>query len=573
MKASDYIVKFLESKGIEYVFGYQGGMITHLVDSLSKSKKVKFVQCYHEQSAAFAAEGYARASGKFGVCITTSGPGATNIVTGIGSAYFDSVPVLYITGQVNSFEYKYDSPIRQKGFQETDIVSIAKPICKRVALCDDPKRLADELANSLSVMLGGRKGPALIDLPMNVQRADVYEEGVVWELDFATTSVKIDEVSMQAAVDAMSNARKPLIICGGGLADAKVNACARSFVMESGCPYVVSLMGKGLVDETDSLCVGMIGSYGNRCANLAFAEADVVLSLGSRLDLRQTGNRNSDLLKDKMFIRVDIDGEELREASLPKQVGINMDVVEFCAALADMGGQFDAGEDWKSRVQELKYIYSQKEDVRCHAQNPLPYEIMDAILSAARDDALFVADVGQNQMWAAQTIRCGARQRFYTSGGMAPMGYAIPAAVGAAFANPGRQIVCFCGDGGFHIAVQSLMLISQYRLPIAVVVFNNHALGMITQFQSLYFNSNFAGTVEEGGYCVPDLRNLASAYGLMYYNVSLTSDISGDILNGPCIVEIAIEGLTTVVPKLEFNKGLNDMSPQWKSDRSSRVDE
>ena len=564
MKVSDYIVAFLESNGIEYVFGYQGGMITHLVDSLSKSRKVKFIQCYHEQSAAFAAEGYARATGKFGVCITTSGPGATNVITGVGNAYFDSIPVLYITGQVNTYEYKYDSPIRQKGFQETDIVSIVRPIVKKAMLCDVPDRLPQDLNEAVTVMTGGRKGPVLLDLPMNVQRAELAS---VDQAPFASADSACAPratFDIERAVEAFATADRPLIVCGGGLADAKTNEIARSFIKASGCPYVVSLMGKGLVDETDRLCVGMIGSYGNRCANLALAEADVVLALGTRLDLRQTGNRNSPLLKDKLFIRVDIDENELKGSRLPRQLDVLADVAGFCALAEGSIARFAPSGAWRERIEELKAEYAQEEDVRRHVQNKLPYETIAQMSQWAQEDALFVADIGQNQMWAAQTVRCKPRQLFYTSGGMAPMGYAVPAAVGAAFANPARQIVCFCGDGGLHISVQSLMLASQYRLPIVVVVFNNHALGMITQFQSLYFNGNLAGTARSGGYLVPSLKDIAAAYGLTYFKVTAVSEMTQRMLEGPVLVDVDLgEELTTVAPKLQFDRDLDDMTPPF----------
>ena len=569
MKASDYIVSFLEEQGIEYVFGYQGGMITHLVDSLSKSRKIKFVQCYHEQSAAFAAEGYARATGRFGVCTTTSGPGATNVVTGIGNAYFDSIPVLYITGQVNSFEYKYDSPIRQKGFQETDIVSIVKPITKYAVLCDDAKHLASELRKSVAIMTGGRKGPVVLDLPMNVQRAELTSEDMYSEAVMRTDKPNVDaKCDVQAARDALCSAKRPLVVCGGGISDKLANDAAKRFLNGSNLPYAVSLMGKGLVDEKNDRCVGMIGSYGNRCANMAFAEADVVLALGSRLDLRQTGNRKSDLLKDKLFIRVDIDGDELCESQLPRQMALKMDVSHFCNEVAslEINGSL-ASDEWITRIKELKDAYSQEEDVRRHVKNKLPYEIMDFCAANAEEDALFVADIGQNQMWAAQAIRCGERQGFYTSGGMAPMGYAIPAAAGAAFANPKRQTLCFCGDGGMHISLQSLMLISQYGLPVSVIVFNNHALGMITQFQSLYFNGNLAGTARVGGYLVPSIRDIAAAYGLPYFKVASASQMTQRMLNGPALVEIDLgEELTTVVPKLQFNQDLDDMTPPFNQE-------
>ena len=563
MKASDYIVEFLESQGIEYVFGYQGGMITHLVDSLSKSRKVKFIQCYHEQSAAFAAEGYARATGRFGVCITTSGPGATNVITGIGNAYFDSIPVLYITGQVNSFEYKYDSPVRQKGFQETDIVSIVKPITKYAVLCDDAKRLSSELSKAVAIMTGGRKGPVVLDLPMNVQRADLACEDMTADAGLCAIMPKVcAKCDVQAAIDAFRLAKRPLVVCGGGLSGRQANAAAQRFLARTDLPYAVSLMGKGLVSENANLCVGMIGSYGNRCANMALAESDVVLALGSRLDLRQTGNRKSALLREKLFIRIDIDFCELNESQLPCQLALNMDVSGFCAAVEDSGLDISPSAEWLERVAGIKEAYSQEKDVARHVKNSLPYEAVGFCGKNASDDALFVADIGQNQMWAAQMVRCGASQGFYTSGGMAPMGYAIPAAAGAAFANPDRQIVCFCGDGGMHMSVQSLMLISQYRLPVSVIVFNNHALGMITQFQSLYFNGNLAGTARAGGYLVPSIKDIAAAYGLPFLRVSSASDLTSEILSGPKIVEIDVgEEGTIVAPKLEFDHDLNDMTP------------
>ena len=322
MKATDHIVRFLEAQGIGCVFGYQGGMITHLVDSLSRSRRIRFIQCYHEQSAAFAAEGYARASGRFGVCITTSGPGATNVVTGMGNAYFDSVPVLYITGQVNTHEYKYGRKIRQLGFQETDIVSVARPVVKWARLSDDPGRLASDLNEAVDEMLSARTGPALIDLPMDVQRAELANCEAPCALRQGRRGKAIGDAEVDAVLSALASARRPFAICGGGLADAAVREGAAEFLLRTGIPYAVSLMGKGHVAEDSDMFVGMIGSYGNRAANLVFSEADAVLCIGTRLDLRQTGCRSSPLLKGIRFIRMDIDSNELEGNPMPNQVGI-----------------------------------------------------------------------------------------------------------------------------------------------------------------------------------------------------------------------------------------------------------
>lgn len=558
MKASDRIVRFLERQGVEYVFGYQGGMITHLVDSLSKSKRVRFVPCYHEQSAAFAAEGYARATGRIGVCLTTSGPGATNTLTSVGNAYFDSVPVLYITGQVNAYEYKYDKKIRQQGFQETDIVSIARPIAKAVKLADDPTRLMLDLRQLVEIAISGRKGPVLLDLPMNVQRADIADgdDAPVKELPL-TENLSADGAKEIASV--FSSANRPLVLCGGGLAKREVREAARAFLRESGYPYVVSLMGKGLVDETNVNCLGMIGSYGNRCANMALARADVVLTLGSRLDLRQTGNRKSELLKNIKFIRIDVDSSELEENRLPNQLAFKGDCATFLSSA--YARQLKCSQTlWCDFAQSLKARFSQENDVERFVEKTLPYDIMNRIGSLATERDDFVVDIGQNQMWAAQMLRPNGCQMFLTSGGMAPMGYAVPAAVGMAFANPNRHVYCLCGDGGLHIAVQSLLLISQYRLPVTVVVFNNQALGMITQFQRLYFDSNMAGTTKDGGYCVPSFSDLAAAYGLRYSCVTETGGFPRCCRGGE-LIEVKLDGLTAVVPKLEFSKDLDDMTP------------
>ena len=563
MKASDYIVRFLEAQGIEYVFGYQGGMITHLVDSLYRSRRIKFIQCYHEQSAAFAAEGYARASGKFGVCITTSGPGATNAITSIGNAYFDSIPVLYITGQVNSGEYKYNRKIRQLGFQETDIVSVVRPISKWAKLADSPDHLATDLKNAVSTMLTPRMGPALIDLPMDVQRAELKIDETPEKIRRICFPDLIQDHDVTTALAALASAKRPFAICGGGLSNVDVQKDAGEFLARTKIPYAVSLMGKGLIPENSDQFVGMVGCYGNRAANLALSEADVVLCIGTRLDSRQTGRRTSPLLKNILFIRIDIDAHEILDNQVPNQIGIVADVADFFHHRTVQAFRQPPPLAWMARIRFLKNVRSQREDVRRFADSKVPYEVLEALSELSENETLFVADIGQNQMWAAQTLRCGSGRGFLTSGGMAPMAYAIPAAVGAAFANPERQIVCICGDGGFHMALQSLMLISQYALRIAIIVFNNHALGMITQFQRLYFNGNLIGTSADGGYLVPDIAHLATAYGIPYRKIRTADALTKQMLNGPIIIEVEIDGLTSVVPKLEFNRSLDDMTPSW----------
>lgn len=551
MKASDCIVKFLESQNITHVFGYQGGMITHLVDSLSKSDKVKYIQCYHEQSAAIAAEGYALEAGKFGVAISTSGPGATNMMTGIADAYFGSIPVLYITGQVNSYEYKYEKKIRQLGFQETDIVSIVKPVTKYAVMVDKPEELENEIKKAITIALSGRKGPVLIDLPMNVSRSDINEFDYNFSVD--TNYPKLDSELFEEAYKELKKAKKPLIICGNGIFQGKYKSEINDFLSKSKIPYVVSMLGKGSVtEELDNFC-GMIGSYGNRCANIILSQTDVVLALGSRLDLRQTGNVNSEILKKIKFIHVDIDEYELNCSKIQNKMNLLADIGEFIRNICNR--EFKISSDWVNYCSNIRDSYSQQNELERNRDAKSPYEAICNIRSNITAATSFVSDVGQNQVWVAQMLRLNNNDSLYSSGGLAPMGFAIPCAVGAAFANPDKKIVCITGDGGFHFALQSLMLISQYHLNVSIYVLNNSSLGMITQFQTLYFDSNMAGTTKNGGYLVPNIKKIAESYNLSYKN-----KFDGKS-ERETIYEISLPELTVVTPKLEYNKDLNNMIP------------
>lgn len=558
MKASDYIVSFLHSKGVDVVFGYIGGMITHLVDSLDKNSDVRYIQTYHEQTAAIAAEGYAIESGKFGVAIATSGPGATNMMTGIADAYFGSIPVLYITGQVNSYEYKYDKPIRQQGFQETDVVSIVKPITKYAVMVDDAKNIRYELEKAIHIATTGRKGPVLIDLPMNISRAEINPDEL---LPYIADSITKKQYDVKKALDAFVKAKNPMVLLGGGCMG--YGKQIEAFVRKHSLPVVTSLMGRGVIDETYDNYIGMVGSYGNRCANMAFEKVDMLLALGSRLDTRQTGAKIDSFMPEGTIVHVDIDENELKSHRLENRIQINTDVLEFLQTIEDC--TIEKNKEWLLWLQELKAKYNQKNEVQNFVDNKAPYLFMEALNDITENGDVITTDVGQNQMWAAQSIKLKQGQKFITSGGLAPMGFSLPVAIGVAFANPSKEIYCLNGDGGFHMAIQSMLLISQYNLNIKVIVLNNASLGMITQFQHLYFDERMAGTTAKGGYLIPDMPAIAKAYGFSYQ--ILTPDKLyklKDVLNvdKPVLVDYQIEGLTTVSPKLEYNKPIYRPTPE-----------
>lgn len=563
VKLSDYIVSYLEAKGVHVVFGYIGGMITHLVDSIASNPQMQFVQTYHEQTASIAAEGYAIETGNFGVAISTSGPGATNMMTGIADAYFSSVPVLYLTGQVNTYEYKYDKPIRQQGFQETDVVSIVKPITKYAKLVDIATDIRYELDKAIYLALSGRKGPVLLDLPMDIQRTEINPEELRSYFPEETDiPLSVDWEEVHLLVNA---SKRPILLLGAGCQFLDT-FLLQEFIDRTQIPVVTSLMGRGIMDETYANYLGMVGSYGNRCANMGIANADLLITLGSRLDTRQTGAMLDGFLSKGKIIQVDIDQDELEYHRLSNRLKVNCSVESFLEEEKTDHFNFGNLAEWNKYLHGLKNKYNQDKEIERFVENKSPYSFMQRLNTVTEKGDIICADIGQNQMWAAQTLKLKENQHFVTSGGLAPMGFSIPVAVGCSFANPDKTIYSINGDGGFHMAVQALLLISQYDLPIKVIVLNNSALGMITQFQHLYFNDRMAGTTENGGYIVPDIESLAKAYRLPYFkldetlldNAVIWSEI-GKCRN--CIIEYCIEGMTSVSPKLEYNKPISQPTP------------
>ncbi len=565
IKLSDYIIDFLEKRKTKYIFGYIGGAITHLVDSAHKNKNIKFIQVYHEQTAAIAAEGYSMNSEGVGVAMATSGPGATNLITGIADAYLDSIPCIFITGQVNTHEYKYNKPIRQQGFQETDIINIVKPITKYAVLIDDPNKIKYYLEKAFFIVRDGRPGPVLLDIPLDIQRKEINLN----ELQgYTAPKIRSKKLDIEQIKRIIGKSKRPMLLAGGGLINSKAQKQLFIFAKKNKIPVVTSLMGKGSFPEDSPLYVGMIGSYGNRCANICIANSDLLISIGSRLDTRQTGTALNSFLRKGKIIQVDIDENELKYHRLKRRYCIKSDAKLFLNNLISKT-QIKPREEWLEYISKIKEEFNQQKEINNTNINKFPYIIIKRLNEFSKKNNLFFADVGQNQMFAAQMLKITKNQRFFTSGGLAPMGYALPAAIGASFAyNHKRKIFVITGDGGFHISLQSLMLISQYKIPINIIVLNNQSLGMIRQFQELYFNKKEVATTKKSGYLVPDIKKIAEAYNLKYYSIK-KEDLNHEqylkkILKNSTssIIECFTGTNTTVVPKLEVNKPIEELSPK-----------
>jgi len=570
MKVSDYIVKFLENMNVKYVYGFIGGSITHLFDSLSKSQKIKFIHCYHEQAAAFGASASAKLSGNLSVVFVTSGPGATNLITGIADAYFDSSPVLFITGQVNTYDFKYDLKVRQKGFQETDIVKIVNPITKYSVLVDDSKCVESELKKAVSIALNGRKGPVLLDLPMDIQRQMIkVSSPSSFTIDTQKIECLLDDKIISDILKLISSSKSPIILAGGGCRNSNSKNELLKFAEKLNIPVVVSLMGKDAFPHNHKSFGGFIGAYGNRYGNILLAKSDLLIVLGSRLDSRQIGNEITPFLN-KKIIRIDIDKDEIESSKLEYYTKLVCDVYQF---LKLMNLFLERGkiilpknEEYILKVQKLKKRFDPISEMRRAHEEDWHYRVMKSISDNLADDDIVCVDVGQNQMLAAQVLSIRRDQRFINSGGMAPMGYALPAAVALSIETKKRVIV-ITGDGGMQINIQELNNVAFYKLPIIIFVFNNKSLGMIKQFQKLYFNSNYFATNEKSGYNSCNFTGIAKSYGIeaiqIHQNENAILEVSRILQKSkmPLLVEFVMNYPSYVYPKLEYNKPIDEIDP------------
>jgi len=564
MKLSDFIVEFLRQNGVTSVFELCGGSIIHVLDSLHKQKKIKIVSMHHEQAAAIAAEGFARCTGKIGVAMATSGPGATNMITGIASCFFDSIPCVFITGQVNTYEFKFDKPVRQIGFQETDIVSIVRPIVKYAQLVTDPDKIKYCLEKAFYLAQESRPGPVLLDIPMNVQRADIVPGRLkafiapsAKKVHFAIND-KIDK-----CIESLLLSRRPVVLTGGGVRLANAQEELRRFIEKTGIPVVTSLMGIDAFPGDSRFFIGMLGTYGNRYANLAVANSDLILALGTRLDTRQTGTNPKTFARGAKIIHVDIDKNEL-DNKIKADLPINADIKVFLAALNKSLRKFDKARliDWQKRVSGYKKRYPSFQLPKTASITPNFF--IRKLSDSLAGNSIICADVGQNQIWAAQSLIMKKNMRFLTQGGMGAMGSALPMAVGASIAYTGRPILAICGDGGFQLNIQELETIYHHGLPVKIIILNNSCYGMVRQFQKQYFNSVFQSTVI--GYSCPDFRKVAQAYKIKALRITNNFQISRAFKwlfkdNAPALLEVKIPRHIQVLPKLSVGRPIEEQDP------------
>ncbi|PKM90251.1 MAG: acetolactate synthase, large subunit, biosynthetic type [Firmicutes bacterium HGW-Firmicutes-12] len=560
LNGAQYLIKFFENKGVEYIFGYPGGKVIFLYDVLGKST-LKHVLARHEQGAVHAADGYARVTGKPGVCFATSGPGATNLVTGIANAYLDSVPLIAITGQVGLADIGRDS------FQEADIMGITMPITKHSYMVKDIELLPAVLEEAWNVATTGRPGPVLVDIP-----SDIFSGTV----DFSATTHNITtrkgprknglEEQISKVLEAIKMAKKPLLMLGGGIIASRAWEQLEEFVKYTGMPVVTTLMGKGAIPDKNTNVLGMVGMHGIPAANLALNSCDLLLAIGVRFSDRVTG-KPENFLFDTTIVHVDIDPAELCK-NVNTEIPVVCDAGRFLTAI--MTGfkkekQTFQLDEWLSQINEFekKYplLYDKEKTLK-------PQYVIEETARIAGEKAVVVTDVGQHQMFVAQFFPLGGIRNFVTSGGLGTMGFGLPAAIGAAFGRPKENILLFSGDGSIQMNIQELATIAQNNLPIKIFVLNNSCLGMVRQWQELFFKEHYAQTIFTYN---PDFIRLAEAYGITALRISEPEEAKGIIVQalnteGPVLIECIVDQSENVFPIIPPGGGPHEMLGRWQGE-------
>jgi len=561
LSGGEIIVQFLKDEGVEYVFGYPGGAVLHIYDALYGQEDIRHILVRHEQAATHAADGYARSTGKPGVVLVTSGPGVTNAVTGIATAYMDSIPMVVLSGQVPR------PYIGSDAFQEVDAVGITRPCVKHNFMVRSTEELAEVLKKAFYIATTGRPGPVLVDIPKDVTDPNykvdyVYPEKV--SLRSYNPTVKGHPKQIKKAVDLLLSAKRPMIYTGGGVVLSDGAKELIDLVRKLGYPITSTLMGLGAYPGTDPQFLGMLGMHGTYEANMAMHECDVLFAVGARFDDRVTGNIEH-FCPTAKIIHIDID-----PASISKNVQVDVPIVgSVPVVLADMlkaieqsGREPDreALAKWWEQIDQWRakqcLAYRKSDEVI------KPQSVIEALYRVTEGDAFITSDVGQHQMWAAQYYKFDKPRRWINSGGLGTMGFGLPAAMGVQFAHPGARVACVTGEGSIQMNIQELSTCLQYGLPIKIVNLNNRYLGMVRQWQEFFYEGRYSMSYMES---LPDFVRLAESYGHVGMRIERPADVEGalkeafELKDRLVFLDFITDQTENVYPMIEAGKGHHEM--------------
>ena len=547
---SELVLETLRDLGIDTIFGYPGGAVLPLYDAIYSFEGIQHILGRHEQGCLHEAEGYAKSTGKLGVAVVTSGPGATNAITGIADAMSDSVPLLVFTGQVNR------AGIGKDAFQEADIVGITMPITKYNYQVRETADIPRIITEAVHIATTGRPGPVVIDLPKDVSALEtdfIYEPSV--KLPSYQPTIEPNELQIKKILKQLSKAKKPVLLAGGGVSYAGAAKELIALAERYQIPVVTSLLGQGTIATSHPLFLGMGGMHGSFAANIAMTETDFMISVGCRFDDRLTGNPKT-FAKNAKVAHIDID-----PAEIGKIIAVDIPVVgDAKKALQQLLAEptvHNNTEKWIEKVTQDKNrvrSYDKKERV------VQPQAVIERIVEFTKGDAIVVTDVGQHQMWAAQYYPYQNERQLVTSGGLGTMGFGVPAAIGAKIANPDKEVVLFVGDGGFQMTNQELAILNIYKVPIKVVMLNNHSLGMVRQWQEAFYDGRTSESVFDS---LPDFQLMAQAYGIKNYKFdnpdTLEKDLEVITEDVPMFIEVDISRKEHVLPMVPAGKSNHEM--------------
>ena len=551
LKGAQVIVESLHREGVEVMFGYPGGVVIPIFHYLFDAP-FKFILTRHEQGAVHAADGYARATGKPGVVIATSGPGATNLVTGIATANMDSVPLVVFTGQVST------ETIGNDAFQEADVTGITRPITKHNYLVKDVKDLPRIIKEAFYIATTGRPGPVLIDVPVNISNAEVnYEYPDKVNLRSYKPVYEGHPGQIKKACKLIEQAKRPVVYAGGGVIISNASEELREFIKKTGIPITTTLLGLGIYPETDPLALEMLGMHGTYYANHAVHESDLLIAIGARFDDRVTG-KISEFIPDARVIHVDID-----PASVSKSVQVDVPIVgDSKHVLQEMNKMVKAPkiDEWIDHINRMKEA------------NPLTYRdseskikpqyVVEQIYKLTKGDAVICTEVGQNQMWAAQFYKYTSPRTFISSGGLGTMGYGFPAAIGAQLGRPDKRVFDIAGDGSIQMNIQELIVAVQHRLPVVIAILNNGFLGMVRQWQQLFYDKRYSHTCIN---CQPDFVKLAEAYGAVGIRIGKKEEVipaiekALSITDKPIVLDFHVDREENVYPMVPAGKSVKEI--------------
>ncbi len=560
---AEIIVKAFLEEGVDTIFGYPGGAILPFYDALFTQKKLRHILTRHEQAAAHAAEGYARSTGKVGVITVTSGPGATNTITGLADAYLDSIPLVCISGQVAT------SLIGTDGFQEADITGLTRSCTKYNYLVKDVKDLAHIIHEAFYIARSGRPGPVLIDIPKDVQNSYAIYEGKIainrpsYKIEKRKKEIRHAEIS--AAIDLLATAKKPIFYTGGGIINSgeKASELLTKFVHETGYPITNTLMGLGGFPASDQHFIGMLGMHGTYEANMAMHDCDLMINIGARFDDRVTG-RVAGFSPNSKKIHIDVD-----DCSIDKIIKVDVPIVGDAAVVLEalleewrsrkIGNRHKEISDWWNQIKKWQDIKSLSyEQSETGIKPEYAVERLNALTKSASP---FVStDVGQHQMWAAQYLQFDHPKKWLTSGGLGTMGYGVPAALGAQIANPNSMVICVSGDASFMMNLQELATIKQYKLPVKIIILNNRYMGMVRQWQQLIYDSRESQSFME----LPDFMKLAESFGIKGIECSNPKELDEKLMemishDGPVLFNCIVEKVENVFPMIPAGAAHNEI--------------